>query len=121
MADTIEVIAAQLRAQYPYPQTVTVNGVSRDMTQEEYDAWISAQAVAVREAQLAAEAEAQEAEIRRLTRLALTKLDQNYQTLSDTSVTLTVPQMRAMLADVTRAAYFVVRILKRAHIIEDAV
>lgn len=61
MADSLSTITARLRTEYPFPQSVFADGIKRGMTQSEYDAWIDQQAVAVRERQLADEAEAAEA------------------------------------------------------------
>jgi hypothetical protein len=78
------------------------------------------QASNIRQAQLDGEAEAVEAEIRGLTRLAFTKLQTNYDNLIDSAFTLIGALSREYLKDITRASYFLTRILRHAGIIESA-
>jgi hypothetical protein len=110
MTQTVEEIEAQYRLDYPYPQQTNVGGVQRDMTQVEYEQFVADGVANIHQQQLADEAAEAEAEIRRQAKAAYTKLEQNYEALSGGG-TLTGPQQRAMLADVTRVVYHMIRIL----------
>ena len=110
MAESLETIAARLRTEYPYPQYVNVGGQRVQMTQEQYDLWIADSANNIRAQQLADEAEAQRAEIRRRVAQGTTRLEANYVLM--TTGNPSAVEQRRISNETTEVVYWLVKIMQ---------
>lgn len=119
MADTIPVIEANLRVQFPPPQYRSVNGENVEMTQAEYDQWIIDSAQAVQAQQLAEEAAAAEKALRRQIRQSLAALDADIDTLTNAPGSVTLATLRAMVLRTDRVAVGLIRAMVDLKLFEN--